>query len=364
MKHTLYAFLATACLFTGCARPFYRTAYLALESDNPAEILAAADAHFRRGEHLSALRLVYRGVELAPGDLRFALLAGLVHDIGLNRPDLAIPEYERAMDLRPWTDLARRLEDRICQLRQRQLRGYTAKALQDAVSRPLAGTRVAVYPVDVSAASLDDGVGIALTDLLLADLSTVAPSAPSEPEPQQALALAIGYATHVSSPSAEGFAAWCGADLTLACGLTETSTDHARLSVRTLDTNGGTHHAQVAEETRLDDMAEVYETLRRLSTEALAHTTSPRPGIQAPPVLPLSLYGQGLRHVLEGRSDQALKLLNEAAGLAPGTVRILQIRDRAARERSGDMAVHTLQQIWRQIMSHPDPTGQVAPSAF
>jgi tetratricopeptide (TPR) repeat protein len=364
MKHTLYALLATACLLSGCAGPFYRTAYLALESDDPAQILAAADAHYQRGEHLSALRLVYRGMELAPGDLRFALLAGLVHDVGLDRPDLAIPEYERAKNLRPWTDLTQSLEDRICRLRQRQLRGYTVKALQDTASRPLAGARVAVYPVDVSAASLDDGVGIALTDLLLADLSAVTSSAPSELEPQQALALAIGYATHVPGPSAEGFAAWCGADLTLACGLTETGTDHARLSVRTLDPSGRMHHAQVAEETRLDDMAEVYETLRRLSTEALAQTASPRPGIQAPPVLPLSLYGQGLRHALEGRSDQALELLSEAAGLAPGIVRISQIRERAVRERSGERAVMALQQIWRQIMSHPDPTGQLAPSAF
>ncbi len=355
--------IAALCLSAGCATPLYHASIRAEKARDPATILAVADAHYVRGEYLSALRMAYVGAEVVPHDLRFALLAGLAYDRGLHRPDLAIPEYERAVALRGWTDLPRRLEDRVHYLKWHQLTARAEDAIGGAMPPPLLGWSAAIYPIQTSELRRTDGIGLSLTALLAMDLA----AAGSVAAPDSAylmVAVANAFATAGTGVSPESLATRSGASQTVVCSLIPDGSGGARAAVRVLNSQG-TRHADGQATVSLEDTQTLFDSLRALVGAQLA--TGPRqapPPRVVPPHLPLSLYGLSVREHLAGRFDACLKLLDEAVGLAPEARWLSAHRERVAREQSGEKEVEALDRAWRQILSHPDPSGALEPPSI
>ncbi len=149
--------LLVAGLMVGCGGRLRHLAYQLSEDPIPSALVSArrpdpaplrksAYGYHAQDDQVRALREAYRALRMAPKDRGIRLLLGLIYDLGLDRPDLALPEYRRAQGLNQKGSLARQLGHRIDFLKRANLGRRIGASLDEGSPPPLLPDRIAAFP--------------------------------------------------------------------------------------------------------------------------------------------------------------------------------------------------------------------------
>lgn len=311
--------------------------------------------YYARGDYVRALRYGYWAAQTIPTDVRLRLLLGIVYDGGFDRPDLALPEYRRALSLDPDRRFRARLERRVHFLNRRLIQDATRSSLIDNSGIPLSENWLAVYPLRTFGPRTPDvGLEIGLIDWVLPDIKKR--SAGLHVDPFTSWIVAQVYREIASAPTAESYARWCGAGLVLTGSLTDLGRDRLRIELELLDAGGRIVYASNPFEV---DTADPADARRRILEEASTALGLLAPDREAPsPVTnpaAMMLYAQGLAQYLVGQVAEAERALADALAVDPDSP-FLASRHRWARsDRLGATEGADLLADYHRLLNLPDP---------
>ena len=352
MKHSplLIPFLLFSLM--GCASRFQ---YMAKPPEDPTKLTndqlqAFAYDHYRLGDHVRALRFVYRAAASDPTDLRSALLMGLIYDLGFDRPDLAIPEYERVTPLRPWSNLPKRLGQRLYHLRQRSETHRLERLLSSGANLPASTYPITVLPFEQTGPrDPQPGLSLGLTDMVLHGLAAAEDSYRIDPLKLHILHRA--YLRQAPERSNRDFATWCGADTVLTGTLTDLGKGRLRLTVMLLGPNGKQLYESSPIVENTENLNHLYHALMEAVHEAFdlngAPNGSPLPVGNA---LALLIHTHALELYLDGQSNAADLFLTQALEADPDSELIGRTLGWVARDIAGIKAEHALVSAYHKIM--------------
>ena len=360
------AALFTAALLAGCGgthglahipkaqpAPAFATSSSA---PNPAKRQKSAYAHYSRGDYVRALRDAYGASRSASPDFRLPLLIGLIYDTGFDRPDLAIPEYQRFLHSHPRGKYARRLQQRICFLHRQTQERETSLALQPGAPPPLQAAPFAVYPLQPAGPRQPEpGIALGLLDMVFHGLGGPADTSHADTIRPHLLRHAFQNAHSDATPDA--FSRWAGASATLTGSLIDLGAHRVQIVLRVFDAEGRLSHTGQPITGSLSDLRALYHALLKRASEGLGvplPSPLPEPDISSP--LPLVLYGQALEDYLSGRLPDAHRRLADADRLAPGSHLIANARKRAAQELAETGDSGAIADVYRDLMALPDPS--------
>ncbi|MEE2754824.1 MAG: hypothetical protein VX910_12630 [Candidatus Latescibacterota bacterium] len=291
----------------------------AIPNRDAGALRSAALKYYAQGDYVRALRFGYWAAQTIPTDVRLRLLLGIVYDGGFDRPDLALPEYRRALSLKPAHRFEDRLRRRVHHLNRRLLQDSVKKNLMDGSGNPLSENWLAVYPLRVSGPRLPQtGLEIALLDWVLPEIKRRSPGL--HVDPFTSLIVAQVYREVANDPTAEAFARWCGAGAILTGQLTDLGNDQLRIVIELLDSAGNL--AYESNPVYLDGMdpEAVHGRLLQEAGTALGLLTSDDE-IVAPIAnsAALALYSEGLAQYFIGQVSEAEMNVSDAIELNPGS---------------------------------------------
>ncbi len=304
---------------------------------------------YMQGDPVRALRFAYQGAQQSPGDVRFPLLLALIYDTGLDRPDLALPEYRRALSLQPWMGLPNTIARRMQYLnRQAVLRRVDRSFTQDAIL-PLPAGRVAVFPLLPSGPRAPDADLTTGLTALLVHAACMATDTPST-DPLDLLLISHEFVQRLPLASPEEFARWSGAAHTLAGNLIDLGEGRLRIELRLLGTDGvRSIQGTVSEPDSL---------YLRLATGVASLLETSLPDVVTPPLsspLALVVYGKSLQHYLSGRVQTAVENLSQARQLDPKSTLISHTYRRVESDFAGSTVADTLMAAYKLIRNQPPP---------
>ena len=320
---------------------------------DPTHLKRAAWAHFQRGDYVRALRLSYRAADLAPEDAGPAFLSALIYDLGMDRPDLAIFEYNRLLQRAAHHALLSPLHPRLTHLSRVALQRAATAALMPGHPPPLVGAPLSVMTFHTDKPD-PSGLPLALTDLLLYDLQILMGADLLSPLQMHLLSRTFQEAFPEAPPSA--FARWTGAQQTLVGKIARKEAHHIVVSTRLLDATGTPVHHLKPVEGNLGDLPALRRALRDETARALGlhsrTTTAPQPIASA---LALSLCARGLDAYLSGDATTAERLLTDAEKIEPGAPLITRWRHWIKEDIQGAQMAAELTALYKKRSIYPDP---------
>ena len=320
------------------------------------ELRSAALDYYSRGDYVRALRFGYWAAQTIPTDVRLRLLLGIVYDGGFGRPDLALPEYERALSLKPNGRFQDRLRRRIHYLNRRLLQDNAKSSLIDHSGNPLSENWLTVYPLKISGPRVpEDGLEFSLLDWVLPDIQNRSSSL--HVDPFTSLIVAQVYREVATLPTAQDFARWSGAGMILTGHLTDLGQDRLRIVLELLDASGQTRYTSSALTIDVMDPESAYRSILTEVRTALGLLASPEKKSQAPISNPaaLALYSQGLRQYLAGQVAEAELSLRDAITVNPKSEFLISRFSWAESDLLGGLEGAELLQDYHRLLNLPDP---------
>ena len=320
------------------------------------ELRSAALDSYARGDFVRALRFGYWAAQTIPTDVRLRLLLGIVYDGGFDRPDLALPEYQRALSLKPDRRFYDRLRRRIHFLSRRLLQDNTRSNITNKSGNPLSENWLAVYPLDHSGLrSPETGLEVALLDWVLPDIRLR--SSGLHIDPFTSWIVAQVYREMATDPTAEDFARWCGAGTVLTGQLTDLGSGHLRLTLELLDSSGRKVYESSALHLDAMDPGSAYTSIIGETSAALGLLASSEAKNQLPIENPvsLSLYALGLSQYLVGQVSEAESSIQDAITLNPGSDLLGGRHAWAESDLLGGREGAELLDDYHRLLNLPDP---------
>jgi tetratricopeptide (TPR) repeat protein len=354
MKRLPLFILLLLVVLPGCAS---RYQYMAFPPEDTSkltsqQLLAFAYDHYSLGDHVRALRFVYRAAAADPDDLRSSLLMGLIYDLGFDRPDLAIPEYERVLPLRPWSDLPKRLENRLYHLRQRSEYNRLSNLVKSGNNLPDSTYPLAVLQFESTGPRAPSpGISLGLMDMILHGLSTL-----SDPPSTNALDLHIlqrAYLDNAEERSNPHFASWSGAEIVLTGTLTDLGKGRLQIVVLSLGPDGSPIYRSSPITGNTKKLSLLYRDLMQEVANALnlpLHESGPNSPISN--TLSLLIHTRALELYLSGQSESASLFLSQALDADPGSDLIGRTLAWVEGDLAGKKAEHALVSAYKKIMEN------------
>jgi tetratricopeptide (TPR) repeat protein len=341
--------IVTCCGLLGCASGPSPTSTLSglgklpslardsVPSSDGGELRSAALNYYAKGDYVRALRFGYWATQTMPTDVRLRLLLGIVYDGGFNRPDLALPEYERALSLKPSRQFQDKLRRRIRYLSRRLLQESTRTSLIDKSGNPLSENWLAICPLRiVGPRSPEIGLEYSLLDWILPDLKTRSPGL--YVDPFTSLIVAQVYREVADQADAQTFARLSGAGVTLTGQLTDLGNQQLRVVIELLDAMGAVSYTSRPVVIKTTDPVAAYENILSLVDAALG-LMSAEEGRSRPPITnagSMALYSEALGQYLVGQVSVAEKNLEDAMTLNPDSDYLISRHSWARSERLGE----------------------------
>lgn len=321
--------------------------------EDPQGLQRAALGHYANGDYVRALKYAYWAAQSVPTDVRLRLLLGMVYDVGFERPDLAIPEYQRARDLSSSTELSAALDDRLRHLTRRHLQERYLASLLGSGRRPMTRNSLAAFPFTPTGPKQpEEGVAHGLITMLLPALRDRSKSLHVDPFVAPIVANVF---IEVRGHKPAEFAKWSGAGAVLTGSLTDLGKRRVRCTLHVLSPSGAVVWASQPVEESLDEVGRLYQRLLIVAGEGLGIPVS-----QAPPSIlnapvAFSLYAEGLAHYGSARVAEARHSLGTALALEPESP-VLQA---AFRWVDQDLRGHNGQRLagaYDRLLRLPDPS--------
>ncbi|MBE82728.1 MAG: hypothetical protein CME21_09210 [Gemmatimonadetes bacterium] len=328
-----------------------------LPAQDGGKLRSAALDYYAKGDYVRALRFGYWAAQTIPTDVRLRLLLGIIYDGGFDLPDLALPEYQTALSLKPDRRFQDRLRHRVHFLSRRLLQDDVRTNIIEQSGNPLSENWLAVYPMAIEGPRNPDlGLEIALLDWVLPAIKRR--SAGLHVDPFTSLIVAQVYREVATSPSAEDFARWCGAGTVLTGRLSDLGNNRLRLTLELLDAGARTVHKSdpfvidsmdpaSASKQVLDHAAKALGLLEDpLSTERADLITNPAS---------MALYSAGLAQYLNGQVADAESNLSDARVLNPGSAFLDSRYSWADSDLLGGKEGEQLLQDYHRLLNLPYP---------
>ncbi len=346
-----------AGLLVACGGPRYHRVYPPPEDlrHSPAKLKAAAYAYYNRGDYVRALRYAYEAAQTTPDDLRSSFLLGLIYDMGLDRPDLAIPEYKRILSLRPWSDLPKRIRRRIHYLyRQAQAR-HAARALHPGSPPPISSDQLAAFPLyPAGPRPPDPNLQLGLIDLLLYDLQNLSDTLHIDPL-QVYISSYTFQRAHPGATPGE-FARWSGAEKTLTGTLIDLGEGRIRVVLHLLGSDGSPLYTAAPVTGNLRDLQTLHHALLSQAAKALdLSLPATLPPLPVAALLPLLLHAEGLWVYLSGQVSEAHHHLAQTQTLDPASDLIARTYRWVDLDLTGQKEGQSLLVTYRSMVAHPSP---------
>ena len=327
-----------------------------MPSSNGGELRTAALGYYAKGDYVRALRFGYWATQTMPTDVRLRLLLGIVYDGGFNRPDLALPEYERALSLKPSRQFQDKLRRRIRYLSRRLLQESTRTSLIDKSGNPLSKNWLAIYPLRiVGPRSPEIGLEYSLLDWILPTLKARSPGL--HVDPFTSLIVAQVYREVADQADAQTFARWSGAGVTLTGQLTDLGNQQLRVVIELLDAMGTVSYTSSPVVIKTTDPVSAYENILSLVDGGLG-LMSAEEGRSRPPItnaVSLALYSEALGQYLVGQVSVAEKNLEDAMTLNPDSDYLMSRHTWARSERLGRSEGSEMLDDYHRLLRLPDP---------
>lgn len=319
------------------------------------ELRSSALDYYAQGDYVRALRYGYWAAQTIPTDVRLRLLLGIVYDGGFDRPDLALPEYQRALSLKPDRRFHQTLKRRIHYLNRRLLQDATRTSLIDNSTKPLSENWLAVYPLQISGPREPaPGLEIGLLDWILPDVKARSMNLHVDAFTSWIVAQVFREVSNDPSPAA--FARWCGAGVVLTGQLTDLGDDRLRVVIELLSPSGTTAYASAPFVISAMAPDSAFARLLDETATALALLDAPE-GIRSPITNPasLALYTQGFARYLVGQVADAEANIRDAVTLDSGSS-FLDLRlEWAESDLLGGHEGGQLLDDYHRLLKLPDP---------
>jgi tetratricopeptide (TPR) repeat protein len=323
---------------------------------NGGDLRSAALDYYAKGDYVRALRFGYWATQTMPTDVRLRLLLGIVYDGGFNRPDLALPEYERALSLKPSRQFQDKLRRRIRYLSRRLLQESTRTSLIDKSGNPFSENWLAIYPLRiVGPRSPEIGLEYSLLDWILPDLKTRSPGL--HVDPFTSLIVAQVFREVADQADAQTFARWSGAGLTLTGQLTDIGNQQLRVVIELLDAMGAVSYTSRPVVIKTTDPGAAYENILSLVDAGLGLMSAEK-GRSRPPITnagSMALYSEALGQYLVGQVSVAEKNLEDAMTLDPDSDYLMSRHTWARSERLGRSEGAEILDDYHRLLRLPDP---------
>ena len=320
------------------------------------ELRSAALDYYARGDYVRALRFGYWAAQTIPTDVRLRLLLGIVYDGGFDRPDLALPEYERALSLKPDRRFQDRLRRRIHYLNRRLLQDATKSNIIDHSGNPLSENWLAVYPLRIyGPKNPEAGLEFSLLDWVLPNIKRRSPGL--HIDPFTSLIVAQVYREVATHPTASDFARWCGAGAILTGNLTDLGQNRLRLALVLLDASGQPIYTSSAFIIDTMDPESAHTAILEEAGAALGLLETSEKDTYTPISNPaaLSLYAQGLGQYLVGQVGDAEMNIRDAILLNPGSEFLASRFTWAESDLLGGQEGAELLDDYHRLLNLPDP---------
>jgi len=316
----------------------------------PQQLLAFAYDHYKLGDEVRALHFVYKAATGDPSDLRPPLLMGLIYDLDFDRPDLAVPEYEKVLPLRAWSDLPTRLTQRLVHLRRRSEYDRLSDLARSRQDLPTSSYQLAFLQFEsVGPRTAPKGMALGLSDLVIHGLKEF-----SDTLYDDALDLHIlqrAYLENTPERVNAEFATWNGANRTFTGTLTDLGMGRLQITLQVLGPDGRILHKSPAIRGHADDLLLLY---RHLVNEAaiLLDLKLPPAGLHSPisNALAMIIHAQALELCLDNQTESASLFLTRALESAPASSLIDRTKNWIDQDLAGRKAKHALVSSYQRII--------------
>ena len=320
---------------------------------------SAALDYYAQGDYVRALRYGYWAAKTIPTDVRLRLLLGIVYDGGFDRPDLALPEYERALSLKPDRRFHERLTRRVHFLNRRLLQDSTQTLLTSNPGNPLSENWLAVYPLAIEGPRIpDSGLEFGLLDCVLPEIKLR--SAALHVDPFTSWIVSQVYREVSNDPTPAGFARWCGAGTVLTGRMSDLGLGRIRVTLELLSPLGNVVYASSPFIIDQQRPSEAYQAILGASSEALSLIGTD--SATGPPVTnpaAFSLYAQGLAEYLVGQIHDAEGHIRDATELNEPSTLLNQRLHWAESDLLGGQEGAELLEDYHRLLNLPDPNRMV-----
>lgn len=375
IKHPLYnafgAISAVLLLLTsGCGTSFPQRGFPPPEdpvpalmppmpSPDPEKLQNVAYRHYGRGDYVRALGFAYDAHRAAPKNPRYPVLLGLIYDRGLDRPDLAVLEYRKLLEMAPSEKFADDLRNRIQHLsRISHQRWARQRVFQEAgqADKPPAYAAFPLMPVGPRAPA--EGLALGITDMLLNDLSGLSEVFSADP-----LLIHIAhheFSRHRPEAGAAEFARWMGATRTLTGTLMDLGDRRIRVVLQVLGPDGATLYEAPSVTAGLRDLQTLRGTLS--GQAAIGLELSPQAGFPPSPFsnpVNLLVHANALVLYLDGDVPGAIRTLESLGRFEEDSNLMARTRDWAARDALGADSLPALLAAYKSLGTVPDPLDAV-----
>ena len=327
------------------------------KSRDAEKLQATAYTHFRHGDYVRALQYAYRATQTTQKNIHHHFLLALIYDLGLNRPDLAFPEYQRVLYLKK--DLSKHLFPRVHYLNHRSHQYLAEAALQLGMPPPLAKKPLAIFPFQEANLSQSNYfLSLGLMDLLLYDLQQI--SKQKKIDPLNLYILSHTYKRALPNARSDEYAKWVGANRMLGFNLIDLGRHQVRITIQIFDQNG---YKIYEAPSFTGDFRELQRLRRDILNNSINGLDLSLPAVLPPiPVsspITLQLYAKGLQNYATGQISKANDLLTQAKKLEPKSPLISRTQWWATLYLEGERKPKNQADIYMKLLNQPNPSESI-----